>query len=155
MRNKRSFWLLGFIALWIIGVFLLFVWSVTGGGGLPAKKKQEDEQDQNFLKTLDLLQNNIKSNSNKFSDLNKDYIVYLRQKFEKSDEPQMIPDGLSSGLAQLEQLRPTFSVKIPVLVFACNRVSISKCLDNLIQYRPDPIKFPIIVSQVGNFGTLY
>ncbi|XP_075166951.1 alpha-1,3-mannosyl-glycoprotein 2-beta-N-acetylglucosaminyltransferase [Haematobia irritans] len=36
---------------------------------------------------------------------------------------------------------------IPVLVFACNRVSISKCLDNLIKYRPNTEQFPIIVSQ--------
>lgn len=40
------------------------------------------------------------------------------------------------------------NVKIPVLVFACNRVTINKCLDRLIQYRPDPDQFPIIVSQV-------
>lgn len=36
---------------------------------------------------------------------------------------------------------------IPVLVFACNRPSISKCLDNLVQYRPNKDQFPIIVSQ--------
>lgn len=36
---------------------------------------------------------------------------------------------------------------IPVVVFACNRVSISKCLDNLIKYRPNTDQFPIIVSQ--------
>lgn len=36
---------------------------------------------------------------------------------------------------------------IPVLVFACNRVSINKCLDNLIQHRPSIEQFPIIVSQ--------
>jgi alpha-1,3-mannosyl-glycoprotein beta-1,2-N-acetylglucosaminyltransferase len=41
-------------------------------------------------------------------------------------------------------------VKLPILVFACNRVSVSKCLDRLIQYRPDPDKFPIIVSQDCN-----
>ncbi|KAL3285708.1 hypothetical protein HHI36_000238 [Cryptolaemus montrouzieri] len=40
--------------------------------------------------------------------------------------------------------------KIPVLVFACNRISISKCLDKLILYRPNPDKFPIIVSQDCN-----
>lgn len=46
--------------------------------------------------------------------------------------------------------------KIPILVFACNRISITKCLDKLILYRPDPDKFPIIVSQVSyniNFRT--
>lgn len=38
---------------------------------------------------------------------------------------------------------------IPVLVFACNRVSVRNCLDNLIQYRPNADQFPIIVSQVS------
>eukprot|EP00088_Acartia_fossae_P007455 TRINITY_DN13504_c0_g1_i6.p1 TRINITY_DN13504_c0_g1~~TRINITY_DN13504_c0_g1_i6.p1 ORF type:complete len:446 (+),score=71.52 TRINITY_DN13504_c0_g1_i6:169-1506(+) len=36
---------------------------------------------------------------------------------------------------------------IPVLLFACNRISVSKALDELIRYRPDKQKFPIIVSQ--------
>ncbi|XP_037951453.1 alpha-1,3-mannosyl-glycoprotein 2-beta-N-acetylglucosaminyltransferase-like [Teleopsis dalmanni] len=36
---------------------------------------------------------------------------------------------------------------IPILVFACNRISISKCLNNLVQYRPSAEQFPIIVSQ--------
>ncbi|KAH8397097.1 hypothetical protein KR215_008529 [Drosophila sulfurigaster] len=36
---------------------------------------------------------------------------------------------------------------IPILVFACNRVSVVKCLDNLVQYRPSVEQFPIIVSQ--------
>lgn len=36
---------------------------------------------------------------------------------------------------------------IPVLVFACNRVTVNKCLDNLIEYRPSAEQFPIIVSQ--------
>ncbi|XP_056638722.1 alpha-1,3-mannosyl-glycoprotein 2-beta-N-acetylglucosaminyltransferase [Diorhabda sublineata] len=39
------------------------------------------------------------------------------------------------------------NVKIPVLVFACNRITVTRCLDSLIQYRPDPDQFPIIVSQ--------
>lgn len=40
--------------------------------------------------------------------------------------------------------------KIPVLVFACNRITVTRCLDSLLQYRPDPDLFPIIVSQVRN-----
>lgn len=36
---------------------------------------------------------------------------------------------------------------IPILVFACNRVSVGKCLDNLLTYRPNVHQFPIIVSQ--------
>ncbi|XP_031332822.1 alpha-1,3-mannosyl-glycoprotein 2-beta-N-acetylglucosaminyltransferase [Photinus pyralis] len=39
---------------------------------------------------------------------------------------------------------------IPVVVIACNRVSVNRCLDQLIQYRPNPDQFPIIVSQDCN-----
>lgn len=41
-------------------------------------------------------------------------------------------------------------IKIPILVFACNRVSVTLCLDKLLLYRPDSNKFPIIVSQDCN-----
>lgn len=44
---------------------------------------------------------------------------------------------------------------IPVLVFACNRVSVRKCLDNLIEYRPNIHQFPIIVSQVSYYFNDY
>ena len=37
---------------------------------------------------------------------------------------------------------------IPVLVFACNRVSVAKSLETLISFRPSREQFPIIVSQV-------
>lgn len=37
---------------------------------------------------------------------------------------------------------------IPVLVFACNRISVRNCLDDLVRYRPNAQQFPIIVSQV-------
>ncbi|KAL1140404.1 hypothetical protein AAG570_000336, partial [Ranatra chinensis] len=36
---------------------------------------------------------------------------------------------------------------IAVLVFACNRVTVSRCLDQLLKYRPNAEHFPIIVSQ--------
>jgi hypothetical protein len=37
---------------------------------------------------------------------------------------------------------------IPVLMFACNRVTVNLALDSLLKARKDPKKFPIIVSQV-------
>ena len=44
------------------------------------------------------------------------------------------------------------NVVIPVLIFACNRVSVTKAIDPLLEYRGDDparkAKFPIIVSQV-------
>ncbi|XP_076832611.1 alpha-1,3-mannosyl-glycoprotein 2-beta-N-acetylglucosaminyltransferase a [Brachyhypopomus gauderio] len=38
-------------------------------------------------------------------------------------------------------------VVIPILVMACNRVTVKRCLDKLLEYRPSAELFPIIVSQ--------
>ncbi|XP_044028267.1 alpha-1,3-mannosyl-glycoprotein 2-beta-N-acetylglucosaminyltransferase b [Siniperca chuatsi] len=38
-------------------------------------------------------------------------------------------------------------VVIPILVIACDRVTVKRSLDRLIQYRPSPKLYPIIVSQ--------
>lgn len=46
--------------------------------------------------------------------------------------------------------RSTFEsslVVIPILVMACNRVTVTRCLDKLLEYRPSAELFPIIVSQ--------
>lgn len=42
--------------------------------------------------------------------------------------------------------QPEASV-LPVLMIACDRVTISRSLDMLLKYRPSPERFPIIVSQ--------
>lgn len=43
---------------------------------------------------------------------------------------------------------------IPVLVIACNRVTVRRCLDKLLELRPSAELFPIIVSQdCGNAET--
>ena len=51
-----------------------------------------------------------------------------------------------------EKLENPANVVIPILMFACNRVSVSKAIEPLLQYRGDDparkSKFPIIVSQV-------
>jgi len=39
---------------------------------------------------------------------------------------------------------------IPVLLFSCNRVTVTRALDLLISYRPDKQQFPIIVTQDCN-----
>jgi len=50
-----------------------------------------------------------------------------------------------------EKLEPTANEVekpvIPILLFACNRVTVNKALDLLIAYRPDKEQFPIIVTQ--------
>lgn len=36
---------------------------------------------------------------------------------------------------------------IAILVFSCNRVTVNRCIDGLLRYRPSKQQFPIIVSQ--------
>lgn len=36
---------------------------------------------------------------------------------------------------------------IAVLVFSCNRITVQRCLDQLIRLRPSELQFPIVVSQ--------
>ena len=38
-------------------------------------------------------------------------------------------------------------IVLPIIVFSCNRPEVRRSLDGLLKYRPDPEKFPIIVSQ--------
>lgn len=55
---------------------------------------------------------------------------------------------LVSRLEGLNQNRSIDGPIIPILVIACNRISIRNCLNDLIRYRPNSDQFPIIVSQV-------
>lgn len=65
------------------------------------------------------------------------------------DDPQ-----LPFRLKELNKHQPNVKGPIiPVLVIACNRISVANCLDDLIHYRPNHLRdqFPIIVSQVSGF----
>lgn len=42
---------------------------------------------------------------------------------------------------------PPAATVLPVLVIACDRSTVRRCLDKLLQYRPSAERFPIIVSQ--------
>lgn len=71
-------------------------------------------------------------------------------------EPLNSNDGTLDGQAKLDARLHKLNTKsdklkgpiIPVLVFACNRISVRNCLDDLVRYRPNAEQFPIIVSQV-------
>lgn len=48
---------------------------------------------------------------------------------------------------QQSDAEPSPPVVIPILVIACNRVTVKRCLDKLIEHRPSAELHPIIVSQ--------
>ncbi|KAM3956138.1 LOW QUALITY PROTEIN: acetylglucosaminyltransferase [Aphomia sociella] len=49
----------------------------------------------------------------------------------------------------------TADVILPVLLIACDRVTVRRCLDNLVKFRPDKETFPIIVSQDCGHNATY
>ncbi|XP_030644731.1 alpha-1,3-mannosyl-glycoprotein 2-beta-N-acetylglucosaminyltransferase b [Chanos chanos] len=65
--------------------------------------------------------------------------------------------------SQLDSTNPSPQVVIPILVIACDRVTVKRSLDKLIQYRPSEELYPIIVSQdcghaetarvIGSYGS--
>ncbi len=71
-------------------------------------------------------------------------------KIKAKDVVKDVVDKKKSAIKEKED----FSNVIPVLMFACNRVTISKSLDNLLKIRTDEKKFPIIVSQVRILNNL-
>ncbi|CAG0890125.1 unnamed protein product [Cyprideis torosa] len=53
----------------------------------------------------------------------------------------------SQALKEEARSGPLSNFQLPILVMACNRVNVTRALDLLINHRPDPERFPIIVSQ--------
>jgi hypothetical protein len=97
------------------------------------KLKENIDQNGAFLRQLQeiLLQSrnsNSKPKSDKISSKTKEEKISLTDAEIKTDE----------------------KIVIPVLMFACNRVTINRALDNLLKIRKDKDKFPIIVSQVNH-----
>lgn len=159
MRSRKAFLIILFLSI-LIFVTYYFVLNETAS---------KDLQRIDILKQLDTLEVNIKEESQLNDVILRNLLDVLRAKNsivsipsnlneiqnfdsvikEITLEPTKIVDKLNKLNSLEEKDYHSFNGPIiPVLVFACNRVSISNCLDNLIQYRPNSHQFPIIVSQV-------
>lgn len=131
MRLKRTTYIIGIcIVTWATIIYLAFFNQSLSSNDV----NNEIESQLSKLETS--IAEQFKANNEIISDAHK----YLERKNNlKIDHKK--PDS------KLEkEYRGTI---IPVLVFACNRVSVSRCLNQLIKYRPNPDQFPIIVSQVS------
>ena len=96
------------------------------------------------------------------------FSVRLRQQIKESDQLLVdLKEVVQTRNSQVkketttetptEKPRHVENAVIPILMFACNRVSVTKAIDPLLKYRgEDPArkaKFPIIVSQVNRTYT--
>ncbi|TRY96726.1 hypothetical protein DNTS_009596 [Danionella cerebrum] len=72
-------------------------------------------------------------------------------------------DGTQETKPKATAANNAVPVVIPILVIACNRVTVKRCLDKLIEHRPSAELYPIIVSQdcghqetsdvIGSYGS--
>lgn len=132
MRLKRTSYILGICVI---------TWATVTYYALLSRVVYVSEPSQDVSNKLEKLESSI---SLQFK-LNNE-IINDAQKYLEIKKSSGVTVGNSASPQQKKEYKGTV---IPVLVFACNRVSVSRCLDQLIQYRPNPDQFPIIVSQVS------
>jgi len=117
--------------------------------GFESRMAEQMEENRKLLKQINSwgLQAEIADSSvEKRSDSQEENAQPVDNKVREEEEEENGEEEEENGgeEAPLKDLDPPV---IPVLLFACNRVSVNKALDLLVAYRPNKQQFPIIVSQ--------
>lgn len=133
-------------SLIICGTFLLITWNAVllfllWGRPLPSQSDKPSQQQGNVAvnPTNDVMGDVLQMADTFAAELELQKNILLQIQNHKSlwmqtnrDKPKVVV--------------PTQPV-IAILVIACNRVTVRRCLDKLLQYRPSTELYPIIVSQ--------
>lgn len=120
----------------IILILIFVVWLSTIYITLTSRPFYSHESTSSNNRQIDRLEQGISSQL----EFNKNLINNVQKILE------VVKNGSSKS-----SFKELIDTKIPILVFACNRITVTRCLDNLLLHRPDPDQFPIIVSQVRTF----
>lgn len=154
--NKRFIFTIAIIGIWTILTYFIVI----------RNHSEFQNGKSKFREKIDDLEKEIEQKSQNREQIIKQYSRVVQILGKKTTTSSVVPvpensfSELEDGNNQEVQLNKIeFSGKyvnddvnkpvIPVIVFACNRVSISRSLDALIKHRPSREQFPIIVSQVG------
>ncbi|XP_034838495.1 alpha-1,3-mannosyl-glycoprotein 2-beta-N-acetylglucosaminyltransferase [Maniola hyperantus] len=132
--NIRKFIFVGGI---FVVVWLLISYSSMFVPVVKSKTASEMELE------LDKLQNKMRD---QLSDSYK-LLEKVKSRLKISEEKNIQENAKESLYSENEVDIPQSNTVLPVLVIACDRVTVKKCLDNLVKFRPDKDTFPIIVSQ--------
>lgn len=152
--NKRFLFTLGIVGLWSLVTYLVVIRNYDN--------QQSDKS--KFREKVSVLESEIQKEAQNRKDIITRYtnlIRILNQRDAEATTANFAPLEVETNQNANEPLnnKINFNGKyiggdanrpvIPVIVFACNRVSVSRSLDLLVKYRPDREQFPIIVSQVS------
>ncbi|NXH58200.1 MGAT1 acetylglucosaminyltransferase, partial [Rhabdornis inornatus] len=134
---KKTSLALGGAALFLAwnGLLLLFLWSRPGA--VPnAQNSQNSQNSQNpQLLPAQLLQ--LAQDAEAELRLQRELLLQIQRLNQMRRQKTPKP-------ARNEAEEPPV---IPVLVLACDRSSVRRCLDKILRYRPSARRFPVIVSQ--------
>lgn len=157
--NKRLLFALGIVGFWTLLTYFIVI-----------KNYDYNQADKSkFHEKVVFLENEIKKETENRKEIISRYQNLIRILSSKSITTTS--ENSENALLELEsnQNKPNSKIVfnglyldndlykpvIPVVVIACNRVSISRSLDLLIKYRPNREQFPIVVSQVQNIILLH
>ncbi|XP_056142580.1 alpha-1,3-mannosyl-glycoprotein 2-beta-N-acetylglucosaminyltransferase a [Lampris incognitus] len=132
-------------SLIVCGTFLFVTWNAilvlllwgrppSGQSGEPGKEQSKLGKDP----VVDVMEDVLRMADTFEAELEMQKKILLQiQSHHSLWEP---PKGIG------QKVVPSQTV-IPILVIACNRVTVKRCLDKLLEYRPSAELYPIIVSQ--------
>ncbi|XP_066534238.1 alpha-1,3-mannosyl-glycoprotein 2-beta-N-acetylglucosaminyltransferase a [Hoplias malabaricus] len=135
--KKSSFIFCGaflFVAWNAILIFALLGRSLIGNQG-----ESGDKENGNIIKELMRVINSFET------ELESQNKILLQIQRHRSLWEEHRGDGMA--VKSKSDVEEPDRVVIPILVIACNRVTVKRCLDKLIEYRPSEELYPIIVSQ--------
>ena len=154
--------------LYIFGSLALFAWAamtyflfIHRPNNLADLRKLKIDALQDRIQTFEVRLNESLEESSAFlakikEIINKKSEPFIDKAFISSTKESK-KETLKNEVANLEGVEQSQqkhgidqSEVIPVLMFACNRVTVNIALESLLNARKDPEKFPIIVSQVTN-----
>ncbi|NXY12520.1 MGAT1 acetylglucosaminyltransferase, partial [Pteruthius melanotis] len=145
---KKSSLALGGAALFLAwnGLLLLFLWSRPGAA--PGSPDPQNPAGSSRLLPAQLLQ--LAQDAEAELRLQRDLLLQIqrlsRSQRQKTPKPPQIATSTAKNDDEDKEEEEEFPV-IPVLVLACDRSSVRRCLDKILRYRPSARRFPVIVSQ--------
>ncbi|NXU68133.1 MGAT1 acetylglucosaminyltransferase, partial [Horornis vulcanius] len=138
---KKTSLALGGAALFLAwnGLLLLFLWSRPGA--LPGPQSPQQAPGSRLL-PAQLLQ--LAQDAEAELRLQRELLLQIQKFSQQQQQQRRQKTPKPPQIAASAEAEPPV---IPVLVLACDRSSVRRCLDKLLRYRPSARRFPVIVSQ--------
>ncbi|XP_033364754.1 alpha-1,3-mannosyl-glycoprotein 2-beta-N-acetylglucosaminyltransferase [Bombus vosnesenskii] len=114
---------------------------------------EDIKEDKQRKKKIDIVNTNADEKQKDINHVNEDKLLFEKEEKDINNNDknaQQIEPMYSSEASYNVPMKgklPNGSPILAILVFSCNRITVQRCLDQLIKYRPSVEQFPIIVSE--------